>query len=155
MKTHFLCTTGISLTQKQAVSNLENIVFGKGFQARVIPEVALCMVLACSAAGMVHRVSVTVWYVFLTGTRNVILIYKYWLLIHKHHATSKVLLTCNMAHWISAFFAPWLGCTTSIKWGSPAPLQLLLQYQAQRRKSKETGNLKSTAGYLSQTFSII
>ncbi|XP_071541996.1 dolichyl-diphosphooligosaccharide--protein glycosyltransferase subunit KCP2 [Panulirus ornatus] len=43
-----------------AVSNLENIMFGKGFQARVIPEVVLCMILACSAAGMVHRVSVTV-----------------------------------------------------------------------------------------------
>ncbi|XP_042241835.1 keratinocyte-associated protein 2-like isoform X2 [Homarus americanus] len=43
-----------------ALSNLENVMFGKGFQARVIPEVLLCMILACSAAGMVHRVSVTV-----------------------------------------------------------------------------------------------
>jgi len=42
-----------------AVNNLENVLFGKGFQSKLM-EVLLSLFLACSAAGMVHRVSVTV-----------------------------------------------------------------------------------------------
>ncbi|RXG59529.1 Protein KRTCAP2-like protein [Armadillidium vulgare] len=43
-----------------AVSNLETIMFGKGFQAKLIPEVVISLVISCFAAAMVHRVSVTV-----------------------------------------------------------------------------------------------
>lgn len=42
-----------------AINNLENVLFGKGFQSKLL-EVVLSLLLACSAAGMVHRVSVTV-----------------------------------------------------------------------------------------------
>lgn len=43
-----------------AINSLEQVVFGSGFQAQLMPEVVLCLVVACGAAAMVHRVSCTV-----------------------------------------------------------------------------------------------
>lgn len=47
-----------------AISNLKTVLLGKDFQAKVFPEVFICLLLSTVAAGMVHRVCLTTWWVF-------------------------------------------------------------------------------------------
>ncbi|XP_065185809.1 keratinocyte-associated protein 2-like [Sycon ciliatum] len=45
------------------VSNAETLVFGRGFQTK-LPEVAVCLLMAAIASGLVHRVSFTTCILF-------------------------------------------------------------------------------------------
>lgn len=44
-----------------AVGNAETLVFEKGFQTKLFPEVISCMLLAMGISAAVHRVCATTW----------------------------------------------------------------------------------------------
>ncbi|XP_031638333.1 protein KRTCAP2 homolog [Contarinia nasturtii] len=47
-----------------AISNLETIVLGDGFQAKLFPEICFCLVGTMFACGTIHRVSATTCFLF-------------------------------------------------------------------------------------------
>ncbi len=56
-----LLSSLLFITILTAVGSLESMLFGKGFQMKLMPEVILCLGIALTAAGMVHRICTTVW----------------------------------------------------------------------------------------------
>ena len=66
-----------------AIGNLEQIIFGKGFQTK-LPETIFCMILAMTASGSVHRVCVTTCFIF-----SLIMIYSMFKISQQVHGHSE------------------------------------------------------------------
>ncbi|XP_073994777.1 protein KRTCAP2 homolog [Rhodnius prolixus] len=47
-----------------AVGNVEFVMFGPRFQSKLFPEVSICLLLAMTTCGMVHRVCTTACFLF-------------------------------------------------------------------------------------------
>ncbi|KAJ1521609.1 hypothetical protein ONE63_003258 [Megalurothrips usitatus] len=47
-----------------SLGNLESVIFGKHFQTKLFPEIFICLIVALSAAGSIHRVCVTTGFAF-------------------------------------------------------------------------------------------
>ncbi|KAG4065965.1 hypothetical protein HA402_006683 [Bradysia odoriphaga] len=47
-----------------AVSNMESVVLGSGFQAKLFPEIVFCLIGATFACGMIHRVCASTCFMF-------------------------------------------------------------------------------------------
>ena len=89
----------------KVVGNLEATLFGKNFQMKLFPEVVICLLIALTASGMVHRICTTVWLVpffsFITAyisNKYIHIIFLVWYFhwsiyttstwFHKRHTTS-------------------------------------------------------------------
>uniref|UniRef100_A0A069DP42 Uncharacterized protein n=1 Tax=Panstrongylus megistus TaxID=65343 RepID=A0A069DP42_9HEMI len=46
------------------VGNIEFLMFGSRFQSKLFPEVSICLLLAMTTCGMVHRVCTTACFLF-------------------------------------------------------------------------------------------
>jgi uncharacterized membrane protein YjjP (DUF1212 family) len=47
-----------------AIGNLETILFGRGYQTKLFPEVIICLFLAVGACAFIHRVCTTTCLIF-------------------------------------------------------------------------------------------
>lgn len=66
----------------QAISNLETMVLGESFQAKLFPEICFCLVGTMFACGTIHRVCATTWYALKSSSHiyfDVLILFLFWI----------------------------------------------------------------------------